>query len=129
MPTYTYDHIHLRAREPEKMADYYRDVFGAKVAVAAQPNGQPRIEMDLDGLVILIAASPGEDAVESPPDPYLGLDHFGLRVENIDGTVDELKRRGAEIIDGPRTIRPGVRIAFVRAPENVRIELLQRDPA
>ena len=26
----------------------------------------------------------------------------------------------------PRTIRPGVRIAFVQAPENVRIELLER---
>ena len=129
MPNYAYDHIHLRAREPQKMADYYRDVFDANVVVAAQPNGQPRIEMDLDGLVILIAASPGDDAQESPPDPYLGLDHFGLRVANVDDTVAELKRRGAEIIDEPRTIRPGVRIAFVRAPENVRIELLQRDPA
>lgn len=128
MPTYAYDHIHLRAREPEKMADYYRDVFDAKIVVAAQPNGQPRIEMDLDGLVILIAGSPGEKAIESPPDPYLGLDHFGLRVASVDDTVAELKRRGAEIIDEPRTIRPGVRIAFVRAPENVRIELLQRDP-
>ena len=27
----------------------------------------------------------------------------------------------------PRTIRPGVRVAFVRAPDDVRIELLQRD--
>jgi catechol 2,3-dioxygenase-like lactoylglutathione lyase family enzyme len=126
MPTYTYDHIHLRARDPEAMADYYRNVFDAKVVVAAQPNGQPRIEMDLDGLVILIAASPGPDAPQSPSDPYLGLDHFGLRVESVDETVAELKRRGAEIIDEPRTIRPGVRIAFLRAPENVRIELLER---
>ena len=129
MPSYAYDHIHLRAREPEKMADYYREVFDTKVVIAAQPNGQPRIEMDLDGLVILIAGSPGADAAESPSDPYLGLDHFGLRVQSVDDTVAELKRRGAEIIDEPRTIRPGVRIAFVRAPENVRIELLQRDSA
>ena len=129
MPTYAYDHIHLRAREPEKMANYYRDVFDAKVVMAAQPNGQPRIEMDLDGLVILIAGSPSENPPESPADPYIGLDHFGLRVRSVDETVSELKRRGADIIDEPRTIRPGVRIAFVRAPENVRIELLQRDPA
>jgi catechol 2,3-dioxygenase-like lactoylglutathione lyase family enzyme len=129
MATYAYDHIHLRAREPEKTANYYRDVFDAKVVVAAQPNGQPRIEVDLDGLWILIAGSPGEGAAESPPDPYLGLDHFGLRVQSVDDTVAELTRRGADIIDGPRTIRPGVRIAFVRAPDNVRIELLQRDPA
>ena len=44
-----------------------------------------------------------------------------------DETVAELKRRGADIAVEPRTIRPGVRIAFVRAPDDVRIELLQRD--
>jgi hypothetical protein len=26
----------------------------------------------------------------------------------------------------PRTIRPGVTIAFIQAPDNVRIELLER---
>lgn len=127
MPTFTYDHIHLRAQDPTAMATYYREVFGAKVISAMQPNGRPRIEMNLDGLVILIADSPEEDSPASPAEPYRGLDHFGLRVQNVDEIVAELKRRGADIIDEPRTIRPGVRIAFVRAPENVRIELLQRE--
>jgi len=39
----------------------------------------------------------------------------------MDEAVAELKRRGE-----PRAIRPGVRIAFVGAPDNVRIELLER---
>jgi catechol 2,3-dioxygenase-like lactoylglutathione lyase family enzyme len=78
-------------------------------------------------VVVLIADSPGENSPASPSEPYLGLDHFGLRVDSVDETVALLKERGADIIDEPRTIRPGVRIAFVRAPENVRIELLQRD--
>jgi lactoylglutathione lyase len=38
----------------------------------------------------------------------------------------ELKRRGATFIMEPRTIRPGVKIAFIKAPDNVRIELLER---
>jgi hypothetical protein len=29
----------------------------------------------------------------------------------------------------PKTIRPGVRIAFLRGPQNVHIELLDRDAA
>ena len=62
-----------------------------------------------------------------PPDPHLGLDHFGFRVDNLDETVAELKGRGAVMAAEPRTIRPGVRVAFVRAPDDVRIELLQRD--
>ncbi len=45
---------------------------------------------------------------------------------NIDAAYTELTQRGAVFTVPPRTIRPGVRIAFVQAPENVRIELLER---
>jgi lactoylglutathione lyase len=127
MPKYTYDHIHLRTRDPSAMAAYFNKVFDAKVIESVQSDGRPRVDLDLDGLIIFIApVAPEADIAASPPDPYLGLDHFGLRVENVDDTVAELKRRGAEIVDEPRTIRPGVRIAFVRAPDNIRIELLER---
>ena len=37
-----------------------------------------------------------------------------------------LKAKGVAFTMEPTTIRPGVRIAFLRAPENVSIELLQR---
>jgi lactoylglutathione lyase len=127
MPKYAYDHIHLRTRDPNGMAVYFNKMFDAKVIESVQSDGHPRVDLDLDGLIIFIApVAPEADIAASPRDPYLGLDHFGLRVENVDDTVAELKRRGAEIVDEPRTIRPGVRIAFVRAPDNVRIELLER---
>ena len=128
MPTYTYDHIHLRTRDPQAMAAYFNKMFDAKVLESVQSDGVSRVDLDLDGLIIFIAPVSAEAEIPAgPSDPYLGLDHFGLRVESVDDTVAELKRRGAEIVDEPRTIRPGVRIAFVRAPEDVRIELLQRD--
>ncbi len=127
MPAYTYDHIHLRTRDPQAMADYFHRVFDANILESVQSDGRPRTDLDLDGLLIFIAPVAADADIESSPrDPYLGLDHFGLRVANVDDTVAELKRRGAEIVDEPRTIRPGVRIAFVRAPDNVRIELLER---
>jgi catechol 2,3-dioxygenase-like lactoylglutathione lyase family enzyme len=127
MPTYTYDHIHLRTRDPRGMAEYFHRVFDAKILESVQSDGRPRVDLDIDGLIVFIAPVAADaDIAASPPDPYLGLDHFGLRVDNVDETVAELKRRGAEIVDEPRTIRPGVRIAFVRAPDNIRIELLER---
>jgi catechol 2,3-dioxygenase-like lactoylglutathione lyase family enzyme len=109
------------------MAEYFHRVFDAKVLESVQSDGRPRVDLDIDGLIVFIAPVAADaDIPASPPDPYLGLDHFGFRVDNVDETVAELKRRGADIIDEPRTIRPGVRIAFVRAPDNVRIELLER---
>ena len=127
MPTYTYDHIHLRTRDPRGMAEYFHRVFDAKVIESVQSDGRPRIDLDIDGLIVFIAPVPADaDIAASPREPYLGLDHFGFRVDSVDDTVAELKRRGADIAEQPRTIRPGVRIAFVRAPDNIRIELLER---
>ena len=128
MPTYTYDHIHLRTRDPKGMADYFHQMFDAKIIESVQSDGVSRLDLDIDGLMVFIAPVAADATMAAnPADPHLGLDHFGFRVDNVDQTVADLKRRGAEIAVEPRTIRPGVRIAFVRAPDDVRIELLQRD--
>jgi catechol 2,3-dioxygenase-like lactoylglutathione lyase family enzyme len=125
---YVYDHIHLRTRDPQGMAEYFHRMFDARIIESVQSDGRPRVDIDIDGLIVFIAPVASDaDVPASPPDAHLGLDHFGFRVENVDETVAELKRRGADIADEPHTIRPGVRIAFVRAPDDIRIELLQRD--
>jgi lactoylglutathione lyase len=127
MTVYSYDHIHLRSRDPMLTAQYYHTMFDAKIVESVQSDGQPRTDLDLNGLTIFIARVPADaDIPSAPADPYLGLDHFGLRVDNLDAAVTELKQRGAEFFMEPRTIRPGVKIAFVRAPDDVRIELLER---
>ena len=126
-PIYRYDHMHVRSRDVKKTAEYYRDVFDAEIVESIQSDGKPRTDLDLNGLTIFIAAvSPEAATPPAPAQPYVGLDHFGLRVDDMDEAVAELKRRGATFTLEPRTIRPGVRIAFVQAPDNVRIELLER---
>ena len=126
-PSYRYDHMHVRSRDVKKTAEYYRDMFDAEIVESIQSDGKPRTDLDLNGLTIFIAAvSPEATTPPAPGEPYVGLDHFGLRVDDMDEAVAELKRRGATFTLEPRTIRPGVRIAFVQAPDNVRIELLER---
>jgi catechol 2,3-dioxygenase-like lactoylglutathione lyase family enzyme len=69
------------------------------------------------------------DGVNPPPTtPYQGLDHFGLVVSGIDAIVADLKAKGVEFTRDPQTVRPGTRVAFLRAPQGVSIELLDRDP-
>jgi catechol 2,3-dioxygenase-like lactoylglutathione lyase family enzyme len=127
VPKYSYDHIHLRSKNPMGMAQYFRKMFDAKIIESVQSDGQPRIDLDINGLAVFIArVAPEVNMPPSPRDPHLGLDHFGFRVDNLDEAVADLKRRGAEFAVEPYNIRPGVRIAFVRAPDDVRIELLER---
>jgi catechol 2,3-dioxygenase-like lactoylglutathione lyase family enzyme len=102
-------------------------MFDAKVIETVQPDKSIRIDVNLNGLAIFnLRVSADEDVGLGPAGPYLGLDHFGLRVNNLDDTAAELKRRGCEFAIEPRTVRPGLRIAYVRGPENVRIELVER---
>jgi lactoylglutathione lyase len=108
-------------------AQYYHHMFDAEILESIQSDGKPRIDLNLNGLTIFIAQVPTDaDIPSAPAEPYIGLDHLGLRVDNLDAAAAELKRRGATFVMEPRTIRPGVKIAFVQGPEDVRIELLER---
>ncbi|MCB1740095.1 MAG: VOC family protein [Gammaproteobacteria bacterium] len=127
MTEVSFEHIHLRSPDPEATATFYAEMFGAEV-IRSAPGGKPRIDLNLGGQAIFIAAvAPGDKTAPPPEPPYQGLDHIGLRVIDLDATVSELKSKGARFTMEPTTIRPGVRIAFMRGPENVSIELLQRD--
>jgi len=129
MAKFTYDHIHLRSPNPEATAAFYEKMFGAEVIRSLQ-QGKPRIDLKVGGANVFIAEVTPDSKVNPPPTtPYQGLDHFGLSVTGIDAIVADLKTKGAEFTMEPTTIRPGVRIAFLRGPEGVSIELLERKPA
>jgi catechol 2,3-dioxygenase-like lactoylglutathione lyase family enzyme len=130
MTEFRYDHIHLRSPDPDATAAFYKTMFGAEVIRSVMSNGIERTDMRLGGVAIFIAKVPDDAALAEKPDhSFVGLDHIGLRVNDIDRVCAELKEKGAEFTVEPRTIRPGVRIAFVRGPQNVLIELLDRDVA
>ena len=125
MSSFSFDHIHLRSPDPEATASFYARMFGAEI-IRTQQNGAVRIDMKVGGTDIFILNTAAGKAAPAPSSPYLGLDHFGLSVSGIDAVVAELKSKGAEFTMEPNTIRPGVRIAFLRGPEGVSIELLER---
>jgi len=127
MPNYTWDHIHLRSPDPEATAAWFERMLGAQVIRTLQ-QGKPRIDLKLGGAMIFIAPVAPGDGVNAPPaTPYQGLDHFGLAVSNIDAVAAELKGKGVELTKDPTTIRPGTRICFLRGPQAISIELLDRD--
>jgi len=126
MSAFKYDHVHLRSPDPEETGSYYEKMFGAEIIRSVQSDGRERIDLNLGGLTVFIAKA-DPDKVGAPPEPpFQGLEHLGLAVHPIDEAVAELKKKGAEVTREPTTIRPGVRIAFIRGPQNVHIELLDR---
>jgi catechol 2,3-dioxygenase-like lactoylglutathione lyase family enzyme len=129
MSKFTWDHIHLRSPSPEATAAFYERMFGAEV-IRTMQQGKPRIDLKVGGAnVFILPVVPGDNTNPPPTSPYQGLDHFGLSVTGIDAVVADLKAKGAEFTMEPNNIRPGIRIAFLRGPEGVSIELLERSPA
>jgi lactoylglutathione lyase len=128
MPRYTWDHIHLRTPDAEATAQWFERVFGARV-LRSMPQGKPRIDIKLGGAKIFLAeVKPGDGVNPAPVTPYQGLDHFGLAVSGIDTIAAELKAKGVEFTKEPHVPRPGIKICFLRGPQGISIELLDRDP-
>ena len=132
MADFRFDHVHLRSPDPNATATFFETMFGAEAKRDIYPPGtlypgQQRISLTLGGQKILIAPMHPTDAMApAPAFPYYGLEHIGLTVEDVDAACLELQRKGAEIAIGPLTRNAGLRLAFVRGPEGIMIELVQR---
>jgi len=128
MADFTWDHIHLRTPDPEATAQWFEKMFGAQV-IRSTVAGQPRIDIKLGGANIFTAKVTPGDGVNAPPTtPYQGLDHFGLSVSGIDAIAVDLKKKGVEFTKAPHVPRPGIKICFLKGPQGISIELLDRDP-
>jgi catechol 2,3-dioxygenase-like lactoylglutathione lyase family enzyme len=129
MAQYTWDHIHLRSPDPEATAVWFERMLGGEV-IRTMQQGEQRIDVKLGGANVFIAPIKPEEGVDvAPKHPHQGLDHFGLTVNEIDKVAAELKAKGVEFTREPATVRPGVRVCFLRGPQGISIELLERKPA
>jgi lactoylglutathione lyase len=117
MPSYTFDHIHLASPDPVKTAEYYEKIFGAKKSVQDIPNGPKKVMVEIGGTKILVAGKRGGEA-EKP-----SLDHFGIRTDNLEKAVAELKAKGVTFTMEITQIRPDFKISFLKTPDGVSIEL------
>jgi catechol 2,3-dioxygenase-like lactoylglutathione lyase family enzyme len=126
MPKYSYDHVHLVSADPVKAADFYIRAFGAKkVSETPSPTGTS-VALSIEGTRLLIRPPRDNKSKEDAPRARRGLEHFGLRTDDIKGAVADLKAKGVKILDDIRVFAPsGSTIAFVEAPDNVQIELVQ----
>jgi catechol 2,3-dioxygenase-like lactoylglutathione lyase family enzyme len=122
MANYWYDHVHLFSSDPLRTAEFYEKMFSAKRGpVRPQANGSVTVELSLNGARILI--SPAKAPIESVQN--VGLDHWGIKTDDISTSVANLKANGVKFREEIREIRQGVKIAFFWAPDNVLIEILE----
>lgn len=121
-----FDHIHLRSLDPDAAARFYVDHLGATVTDRTETEKLYRVSIRIGELNVFIDRVPAGTTAAAAR-PHRGLEHFGLKVKDLDVAVAELKAKGVEFTMEPVEFRPGLRISFIRAPDDVSVELLQRD--
>ncbi len=121
-----YLHTMVRISDPEASLRFYRDALGLEVVRRTDvPGGR-------FSLIFLAAPGQPEAQVELThnwdPEAYTGGRNFGhiaYAVEDIYAACRRLQEHGVTILRPPRDGR----MAFVRSPDGISIELLQDGPA
>jgi lactoylglutathione lyase len=121
-----YLHTMVRVTDLEASLRFYRDALGLTVL---RTNEYPQGRFTL----VYLAAPGDEDAqVELTynwdPEVYTGGRNFGhlaYAVDNIYATCEKLQAHGVTILRPPRDGR----MAFVRSPDDISVELLQKGEA
>ena len=125
---YSLEHIHLKAVDPEFTANWYVKAFQFEIfSDRTTGAGARSIECKtVDGILVRISGPrPGDDMEPGDSGIHYGLEHFGLIVQDLESELIRLENLGAPTLDGPLDIGNGRKVAFIKAPDNVRIELMQ----
>ena len=123
-----YNHLHFRSQDPDDAAKWYCDNFDAKITSERPLSTTKSIQLELNGhhLMTISGRAEGEDPVPGSTEPRYGLDHFGFETDDLAGLADRLKANGVKFNCEPWTMPSGSMVAFVVAPDEVSVELIQR---
>ena len=123
--TYKYHHLHLICNDLDQMTEFFSGTLGAKLVERRKFGTADGATLDLNGCPIYIRV-PREDegTLEDASQMRRGYDHLGLEVEDVDAAYNQLVDKGFTFPMSPNTVG-NVRIAFLKGPENITIELLQ----
>ena len=123
------NHIHLKSSDPETSANWFKDAFNVNiVSDNVRSFGDRFIVTETEGGLRINISSErtGETLGPADADPHYGLEHFGFDTDDMDADLKRLEGLGAEIKEGPIDVPGGPLIAFIAAPGDIRIELIQQ---
>jgi lactoylglutathione lyase len=121
-----YLHTMVRVADLEKSLGFYRDLLGLREL--------RRIENEGGRFTLVFLAAPGDDAAQIEltynwdPEAYgigRAFGHLAYEVDDVYALCEKLRAGGVTINRPPRDGR----MAFVRSPDNISIELLQKGGA
>jgi glyoxylase I family protein len=124
------EHVGMTCSDLDRTMAFYCDLLGLKLALRKTSPNSEVIFLDT-GAGMLEIACPAADIARSRdvPPHEAGMRHITFAFDDVDAMIAKLNAAGVETIEGPRPaffnelLR---RIAFVRDPDGVIVELIER---
>ncbi len=126
--TFAINHIHIKSRDPRKSAEWWAEAFNFEIVGDFVREGGDRFvaTRSENGITVNISgARSGETLGPGDANVHEGLEHFGLDSADLEADIERLAALGAELLEGPVDFG-AIRACWLRAPDDVRIELIQR---
>ncbi len=125
--TYRFHHIHLICKDLEGMIIFFTEALGATLVARKKFGTADGASLDLQGTTVNLRVDREDEVITGDASQArYGYDHIGLQVDDIDAAYEDLKQRGFSFFMPPKDI-PDLRIAFFRGPEEIIIELVQKN--
>ena len=126
--TFAINHIHIKSHDPWKSAEWWVEAFNFEIVRDFVREGGDRfvVTRSENGIMVNISgARSGETLGPGDANVHEGLEHFGIDSEDLEADIERLEALGAELLAGP-VDAGAVRACWLRAPDDVRIELIQQ---
>ena len=122
------NHLHFRSGDPDAAAKWYWDNFGAAITSERPLSTTKSIQLELNGehMMTISGRAEGENPIAGTTEPRYGLDHFGFETDDLLQLCEGLKKNNVKFNCEPWTMPSGSMVAFVVAPDEVSVELIQR---
>ena len=141
-----FGHVHLLSNDAIAAGEWYMKEFGLKLR--GQPPSRemryrcgrqtgPAVSMMMDDVNVVIVYPVGNAKVAFPEDwknredlestAGHSIDHLGFSVDNLNGTLERLKKDcGVKVTAEARLAFGGkIKFAFIEGPDHIRIEVLE----
>lgn len=127
-----FEHIGIAVSDMDRSIGFYRDLLGLKLVLRKH---EPETGTDMafldagGGQLEIVTPAPGLVPASDLPPTQAGLRHVTFAVDDVDETFGELVAAGVTPIEPPRDAKTREllsRVAFVRDPDGIVIELVSR---
>jgi glyoxylase I family protein len=122
---WTQHHLHIRCRDILASRDFYINVLGAQEVRRYRTDyGLEIIFLTFKGTNLALSPCPDQETAP-PAQTGTGIYQIAFQVENMEAALAGLQARGACLKGPVVSPHPGVKAAFIKAPDGVEIELMQ----